>query len=401
MSRVSPDPSAPPPARPGRPTPCVTAHITTIDMTAWCFLRSWFAALVEDGHEVHLLTTRGPFTQRLKDLGVTVHDVPIARRIDPVRDLISLWRLYRALRRIRPAIVHTHTSKAGFLGRLAARLASVPHVLHTMHEPPHNAAGGPLTRILYIWIERLAAHLADRIVTVSYANEKEIERQRLVDRKHLTVIREGLDLARYPRATDPRAAVRALGIADDVLVVGTVGRLEQAKGHEWLLKSAPAVLAQVPNVHFIIIGGGPFAAPLSAMATELGISDHVTLTGYREDMLALLQGFDLFVLPSLWEGLGIVLLEAMAYEKAIVASRVGGVTDVVVEEQTGILIPPRDPRALSKSIVRMLRDPSRREEMGRAGYERLTRVFRDDLANERMMTLYQRILESPPSTPQP
>lgn len=370
----------------------VTAHVTTIDMTAWCFLRSWFAVLAAQGHEVHLFTTAGPFSTRLREQGVEVHDVFIARRIDPLRDLVSLWRLFRAFRGLRPDMVHTHTSKAGFLGRLAARLAGVPVVVHTMHEPPHNSAGGRLKRGLYIWLERFAARLADRIITVSYANEREIERQRLLPRERLSVIREGLDLSRYPAAADPRAAVRTLGIPDHVPVVGTVGRLEPAKGHTYMLAAIPQVLTLVPEARFVVVGGGYLQEALQRQADKLGVADRVTFTGYREEMLLLLQGFDIFVLPSLWEGLGIVLLEAMVYQKPLIASRVGGVKDVVIEGQTGLLVPARDAEALARAIVSLLRDPARRRTMGVAGRARLEREFRDEVCNERMMRLYQHLL---------
>jgi len=129
------------------------------------------------------------------------------------------------------------------------------------------------------------------------------------------------------------------------------------------------------------------------------VSDRVTLTGYRDDMLALLQGFDLFVLPSLWEGLGIVLLEAMAYSKPLVASHVGGINDVVVEGRTGLLIPPRDAPALARAVVSLLRDDARRQRIGAAGHQRLLSDFRDEVANERLMLLYRRLIDDQHAIP--
>jgi glycosyltransferase involved in cell wall biosynthesis len=370
----------------------VTAHVTTIDMTAWCFLRSWFDTLRAQGHEVHLYATLGEFAPRLAARGVVVHDVAIPRRIAPRGDLRALWRLYRAFRSLRPDIVHTHTSKAGFIGRLAAWLARVPVIIHTMHEPPHNAAGGRLTRLLYIGLERLAAHFADHVVTVSRANEREILRQRLVAPQKLSVIREGLDLALYPPAADPRAAVRALGIPDHAPVVGTVGRLEPAKGHTWLIRAVPRILAETPEARFVIVGGGYLRPALQAEIDALGVAERVFLTGYREDMLELMQGFDVFALPSLWEGLGIVLLEAMAYARPLVASAVGGVNDVIVDGETGLLVAPRDSDALACAISTLLRDPDRRAALGAAGRRRLEREFRDEVCNAELGALYDRLL---------
>jgi glycosyltransferase involved in cell wall biosynthesis len=367
-----------------------TVHVTTIDLTAWCFLRSWFQRLLGDGHRVTLVTTAGPFRKALEAEGVAVVDVPMARSISPLSDARSVMALHRTFRQLRPDVVHTHTSKAGFLGRLAARLAGVPTVFHTMHEPPHNAASGAALRLAYIWLERLAARWADHIITVSYANEREIQRTRLVEMAKLTVIREGLDLSRYPRATDARAAVRSLGLPDDALVVGTVGRLETAKGHRYLIEAVPQVLAQVPRARFVFVGSGVLHDALRQQVRVAGLSEHILFTGFRDDMLELMQGFDLFVLPSLWEGLGIVLLEAMAYSRAVVASAVGGVQDVVVPPETGLLVPPRQPAALAAAMVRLLQNHELRAAMGAAGYQRLTQEFRDDLANERMMALYRK-----------
>ena len=372
--------------------PWVTAHVTTIDMTAWCFLRTWFDTLRAHGHAVHLFTTVGEFTPRLRERGVAVSDVRIPRRIEPLGDLRALWQLYRAFRELRPDIVHTHTSKAGFIGRVAAWLAGVPVIVHTMHEPPHNAAGGSFTRILYIGLERFAARLSTHVVTVSYANEREIMRQRLVPRARLSVVREGLDLRLYPRVADGRAALRAMGIPDEAPVVGAVGRLEQAKGHAYLIRAVPRVLEQVPDARFVIVGGGHLREALQREIDGLGVSDHVTLTGYREDMLELMQGFDVFALPSLWEGLGIVLLEAMAYARPLVASAVGGVNDVVVDGETGLLVPPRSPQALARAITSLLLSPVEAARLGEAGARRLEAEFRDDLCNERLMALYTRLL---------
>lgn len=370
-----------------------TAHVTTIDMTAWCFLRSWFGVLKAAGHEVTLHTAVGPFTPRLEACGATVSDVRIPRRIEPVSDARALWSLYCAFRRTRPDIVHTHTSKAGFIGRLAAWLARVPVIVHTMHEPPHNAAGGRFTRALYIWLERLAAHLATHVITVSYANEREIMRQRLVSRAKLSVVREGLDLRGYPRAADPRAAVRALGIDDGAPVVGAVGRLEEAKGHTWLIQAARRVLAEIPQARFVIVGGGHLRDRLQSEIDALGLHDRVLLTGYREDMLALMQGFDVFALPSLWEGLGIVLLEAMAYARPVVASGVGGVNDVVIDGETGLLVPPRAVDAMADALLTLIRDGDLRQRLGEAGASRLAAEFRDEACNAGLMSIYQRLLE--------
>jgi glycosyltransferase involved in cell wall biosynthesis len=369
-----------------------TVHITTIDWTAWCFLRSWFACLREQGHRVTLVTTVGEFGPRLRAEGVEVVSVPIPRGLEPGRDMAALWALRSTLRELAPDIVHTHTSKAGFLGRLGARLAGVPRVVHTMHEPPHNAARHPLVKAAYIQLERLAARWADHVVTVSYANQREIAARRLVPAHKLSVIREGLDLQAYPRRAEAREGLRRLGIADDVPVVGAVGRLEPAKGHIHLLRALVEVRARIPQARCVIVGGGYLREELERRVVELGLQEAVILTGFREDMLELMQGFDVFALPSLWEGLGIVLLEAMAYERPLVASAVGGVVDVVVPDETGLLVPAAQPAALARALLELLEDPARAARLGQAGYQRLAHEFVDAEANRRMLELYTALL---------
>jgi len=191
---------------------------------------------------------------------------------------------------------------------------------------------------------------------------------------------------------DARSRVRSLGIADGAPIVGTVGRLEPAKGHITLLRAVPHVAKKWPTARFVLVGEGYLRPDLEAEARRLGIEDRVTFTGFRDDMLELLQGFDVFALPSLWEGLGIVLLEAMAYEKPVVASSVGGVLDVVVDRETGLLVPPASPPHLAEAISGLLSDRQRAREMGLAGYQRLLHEFRDETAIHRMYQLYHSMM---------
>ncbi len=186
---------------------------------------------------------------------------------------------------------------------------------------------------------------------------------------------------------------RELSIPPSAKVVGMVARLEAAKGHVYLLEAAREVLRVEPDALFVLVGRGHLREELEAVAARLGIGDHVVFTGFREDMLEIMATFDIFTLPSLWEGLGIVLLEAMAFRLPIVASRVGGITDVVVEGETGLLVPPRDPAALAAALVELLRDGEKRKAMGEKGYRRVAEEFRDETMNEEMLALYEKLFE--------
>lgn len=371
-----------------------TLHITTISITAYCFLRSWFSCLSRNGHHVVLACTANEYIDELRSAGAEVVDIPIARSIHPVRDIISFFRLWKFIRSGNFHSVHTYTSKAGFLGRLAAKLnGNIPIILHTVYDLPHNSTRNPILRAFYIFLERIAGKWAHHIVTISYANLEEIKRQRIVPLERVTVIHKGIDLANYQVTVDKRKKREELAIPHLAKVIGIVARLEAAKGHEYLLKAAQKIIQEVPESYFVIVGRGHLRAKLEKLTVKLGIQSKVLFTGFREDMLEIMTIFDIFVLPSLWEGLGIVLLEAMAFKLPIVATKVGGITDVVVDGETGILVPPRDPVTLSAAVVSLLRDAEKASKMGQKGYLRVMEEFADSVANEKMMQLYERLFE--------
>jgi len=370
----------------------LTVHITTVELTAYTFLRSWFSQLGEAGFQVVLITSPGPFTGEIRATGARVIHIPISRRLAPLADLRSLHSIRHTLRELGPALVHTHTSKAGFIGRLAAHQAGVPVVIHTMHEPPHNAVRNPLLRQAYIHLERRAAAWADSITTVSHANQAEIERTSLVPPGKLRLIPLGIELEKYRAVKSPREVRQLLGISERTPLLGTVGRLEIAKGQCYLLEAMPLILEQVPTAMLVMVGEGRQRKDLETRIRKLGISGQVLMTGFRDDLYDILNAIDLFVLPSLWEGLGMVLLEAMAFKKPVVASRVGGVTDVVDNGVNGLLVPPRDPAALAGAVIELLKEPARRVLMGEQGRNKVQTRFRREHFHREMLALYRELL---------
>jgi len=370
-----------------------TLHITTLSITAYCFLKSWFSFLSRRGYGVTLACTATEFIGELEAAGAKVDNVPIARSVNPVRDFVSLLSLFSYIKKSRYDVVHTHTTKAGFIGRLAARLAGAPLVIHTIHDPPHNSAKNPLLKKLYILMEQIASTWAHHIVTVSYANYEEIGKRRIAPLEKVTVIREGIELSNYDIKVDRDAKRKELSVPGDAKVVGMVARLEAAKGHTYLIDAMPEILKAVPESFFVLVGRGHLREQLEARVREFGVQDRVVFTGFREDMLEIMNIFDLFVLPSLWEGLGIVLLEAMAFRLPIVASRTGGITDVVVDGETGLLVPPRDSDSLAQAITALLKDGGRARKMGEEGFIRVSKEFRDSVANEKMMELYEKLIK--------
>ncbi|MCE1247974.1 MAG: glycosyltransferase family 4 protein [Firmicutes bacterium] len=375
-------------------------HITTIDLTAYCFLRTWFTYLREHGFDVTLSTTVQQFRKELEETGARVVDIPISRSANPVSDFISLIKLMSFIKKEKFDSVHTYTTKAGFVGRLAAKLSGVPIIVHTIFELPQNSARNPLLKFAYKKMEQLAALWADHFITISTFNQKQISDERILNTSKLDLIPEGLVTENYEAVNNSVPdKKKELGIPENAFVIGTVARLEAAKGYPYLLEAAKKILETKKthdnrDIYFVAVGKGRMQPQLEEKAKELGISDRMIFTGFRDDMWEILRTFDIFALPSIWEGQGVVLLEAMCYSKPVVASDVGGITDVVDDGVTGILIPPADPEALAAALIKMMDNPDMMKKMGDAGYERVNKLFHDRDSNRKRLEVYKKLYKN-------
>jgi len=313
----------------------------------------------------------------LRGVGASLCEVPcLVREISLLQDVRATWALWRIFRRERPDIVHTHTSKAGAVGRVAAWLAAVPVVIHTPHGHIFYGYYGPaISRVIRL-VERLLALITDRIVTLTERGIEEHVRLGIARADKFIAIPSGIALSVFqPVHVNPAQKRRELGLPAEGPIVGTVGRLVPIKGHEWLLKAAPLVLAEFPRAMFVVLGDGPLMGRLQQVVEELGITAHVRFLGARTDVPECLATFDLFAFPSINEGMGRALVEAMAAAVPAVATRVGGIPDVVVDGETGLLIPAQDEAAMADALLKLLRDPARRQEYGRAARRRVDERF--------------------------
>ena len=369
-------------------------QITTIDLTAYCFLRTWFKYLTDKGFDVTLASTAGEFTEEIEKTGAKVVNIPIARNINPISDFISLIKLYQYIKKEKFHSVQTYTTKAGFIGRLAARLAGVPVIIHNILELPQNSARNPILKFLYKIMEQIAAGWADFIITTTNPNRNQILENNIVPPERLAAIPEGIELKNYEEVkADPFQKRKELGIPEGAVFIGTVARLEAAKGHKYLLEAAKQVLEKRKDIYFVMVGKGHLQIELEEKTKELGIQSNVRFLGFRDDMLEILQSIDLFVLPSLWEGQGVVLMEAMCYKKPVIACEVGGVVDVVKDGENGLLVPPMNPGRLADAILRILDMPEKMKEMGESGYRRISEKFRDSEMNHRRFEVYRKLYQ--------
>ena len=272
-----------------------------------------------------------------RELDVPIIELPsLVREISPRHDPRALRDLRHVLREHRPEIVHTHSSKAGLLGRRAAHREHVPVVVHTVHGWSFHDHMPGWQRTVYRQLERRAAPWTDRLVTISRLDREKGLGARIGTPAQYEVIHELNDLSRYGGRSQASARDR-LGLPTDAFVVGTVGRLSEQKDPETWVRAAATVAAAAPAARFVMVGDGPLRPEVGRLARELGIADRLLLTGLRDDVPELLAAFDVFLLTSRWEGLPLVIPQAMASSVPVVASTADGNREAVRHGENGLL----------------------------------------------------------------
>jgi glycosyltransferase involved in cell wall biosynthesis len=278
----------------------------------------------------------------------------LGREVAPLRDARALLGLVRLMRVWRPAIVHTHTAKAGLLGRLAARAARVPTVVHTYHGHVLRGYFSPAQTACYRWLETRLATLADALVAVSESVKQDLVGMGIARPEKIRVVPLGLEL-RHLVGELPRGVLRReAGIASDAPLVGMVGRLVPVKDVPTFLRAARLVRETKPQVRFALVGDGEERPTLEAQSRELGVADVVTFFGWRRDLRVVYGDLDLVVNASRNEGTPVALIEALAASKPVVATRVGGTPDLLGDDTHGRLVPANDPEALAAAVLETL-----------------------------------------------
>jgi glycosyltransferase involved in cell wall biosynthesis len=272
-------------------------------------------------------------------------------------DVVALVRIRKLIRDFRPDIVETHMSKAGIVGRLAANLEGSPVVLHVYHGHVLDGYYGAIKTWLARRAERALACKSDRLVAVSARLKADLIKYRVASPDHVSVVEPGLDLAPMLACRQERGALRReLGLHPTTPLVGIVGRLTPIKNHRLFLDAAVSVLAVRPDVHFVVVGDGESGPTIRALAQSRGLIERVTFTGWRYDLPSVYADLDVLVSCSKNEGTPFTIIEAMAAGCPVVATRVGGVPDLVRDQATGVLVPPAQTEPLAAAILRLLGD---------------------------------------------
>lgn len=336
----------------------------------------------------------GSIEEAVRKTGVTIHREPwLVRRPAPLGDLVTLRSLTRRLREGQYDIVHTHTSKAGFLGRLAAERAGVPIVVHTPHGNIFDGYFHPAVTRLYVWMERHAARRTDAIIELTAGGIDAHLDEDIGRREQFRVIFSGIDVKPYETARARREETRAaLGVQPHEILIGGVGRLEPIKGFPYFVEGAKLVVETAPETRFALAGSGMQEQELRRAAAPLG--DRFQLLGLREDVPDLMAAFDVLVVPSLNEGMGRVLLEAGAAGTPAVATKVGGIPDVVDDGETGLLVPSKNAAALAEAVLELVHAPERRRLMGDTARAKVVPQYSLEEMVRRIEDLYEELLDA-------
>ena len=360
------------------------------------------AGLAERGYETTLVAGslargEGSMAYVAESRGVdVVHLDALSREISPVRDALSIFRLARLIREQRPQILHTHTAKAGAVGRLAALLAGDARpkiVVHTFHGHVLRGYFGLVKTFAFRQLERLLARVTTRLVAVSPQVRDDLVELGVAPAERFTVVRLGIELDERLGGSATRDETRALlGIAPERFVVGWVGRMTGVKRTDDVLSAVQQLRGRGVDAALLMVGDGPDRDHVEERASQLEIVRHCFFLGYQEDVAGWYQAFDTMILPSANEGTPVVVIEALAAGCPVVATSVGGVPDVVHEGVDGFLVPAGDTEAMADRLERLARDPELRRTMGKAGSDTVPSRYAVERLVDDVDRLYRSLL---------
>ena len=368
------------PAAPARPVKVV--HITAVAGTLRVILPKALLAIKAADFDLRALCSPGEAIPELESAGIPVDRIVILRRIAPCRDLISLWQLTAYLRRQHVDIVHTHTPKAGLLGRLAARLAGVPIIVYTVHGFYFHDDMPWLPRTFHMLAEKVGAWCCDMLLSVNREDTRTAVAKKIAPADKVRYLGGGIDVeALRPGRLSPEEIRRRraeVGLPADAVVVGIVARMVREKGYLELFEAFGQLLRKFPKLYLLQVGG-PDREKVDAIgpdsAKPYGIMERSRFLGDRSDVPDLLLCMDILALPSYREGLPVALMEASASGLPVVSTQVRGCREVVVDGETGLLVKPRDAAGLAAALEKLIVSPELRARLGAAGRTRAVQQF--------------------------
>lgn len=335
----------------------------------------------------------GELTQAAVRLNINYIVVPeLKREINPLFDLFAFIKLFRLIKLNRFLLVHTHSSKSGLIGRLAARAAGAKCVVHTVQGFAFHEYSSRLATFVIGLMERIAGLVTDRIIFVNQFDRKIALKMKLVPAEKMVTIPNGVDLSQFSPDSGAPVPGDLVGIETSGGIVGMVARLWEQKAPQDFIRSIPVVVKAIPDAKFLVIGDGHLKDRLIKLSQELNVSKNVLFLGWRQDVKALLNLLDVFVLTSLWEGLSVSILEAMASGKPVVATNIKGNNELVIDGETGFLVPAKNPQMVGEKVLSLLMNRTLAQKMGLKGYQRVRENFSIDNTVAKIIQVYDTLL---------
>ena len=366
--------------------------IINLSASANTLLKNRVLAMRARGMDNRIMCMPGPYVQALNDQGIPTVAVDMPRAINPFWMTVALFQMIGYMRREKIDVVHTHCSMPGILGRLAARLAGVPVIIHTIHGYHLHDRASRLLVSLYSGAEKFVGGFTHLMLSQNRTDMEVVRRGRFVAPERLHLIGNGIDLRRFrplPRNPDPEGPITLLCTA----------RLEPVKNHPMLFDAVRKVMESGRKVRLWLVGDGELKEDYARRCAAMGLAGAVEFLGYRNDIERLLAQTDIAVLASVKEGIPRAMLEAMAMKVPVVATRVVGTEETVADGETGFLVPLDDVEAMADRLGRLIDDPELRRRMGESGRRWVEAHFDEDVIVETLAGTYRQLLSSPGAIP--
>ena len=361
------------------------------------YSKSLVEKAIQDGCEVHYETSQPEVIEEYKDVAAKIVSIPeLDRPLHPIKDFITIFKLYRYIKKEKFDIVHSHTSKGGFVGRISARLGGAKAVVHTVQGFAFHEHSGKLVTPFYTILERFAGWFCDTIIFVNTHDPEMATKKRIIPKEKSVLIYNGIAPEKVQVSEEKRQEARAyirkeFKLPEDAFIVGSIARLSPQKGITYLIEAIPDLIAKYDNLWFLIVGTGVLEEELHQKAKALNIEHRVMFAGYRTDNTRLLNALDVYILPSLWEGFSLSLLEAMAVKLPIVTTSIKGNREAI-NKDCGIVIPPKSPEAITEAISKYMDDPIFRNSMAARAKEKYHHEHTPEYMLQQTEALYNRLL---------
>lgn len=336
--------------------------------------------------------------ERIKGSGASVKPIDMSSKFN----FKVILQLVNLIKEQRIDIVHSQGARADFFARLSAKLARVPVVISTVPMPVDGFDVNPIKKFIYIVLNKFSERFVDKFIVVSEALKDVMIERHKVDPQKVAMIYNGIEINEY-RIDEAEKVIHGklglmeeIGLKSDVPVIGVIGRLVWQKGFEYFIEAIPGVLNKFKDAKFLVVGEGLLEEELKAVSKKLKIDDKISFTGFRRDIKEILATIDIFVIPSLLEGLPMILLEAMGMGKPIVATDIDGIKEVLENGKTGLLVPPRDTVALTDAIVNLLIYRDQAHQMGINARRVVEEKFGVDIMVEKVEDVYEDLLQLNP-----